>query len=139
QLRRARVASQVDPKLEGFGASLARARLHQRGLSPAYSLLLDGFYLLLDRGDWLAALERFKRASEQAPDYPPVWFVLGEFYYHFGNLFDQSIAEAGRAFNRVLDLDPRFAPALPHLMSLAYLAGDRQETRRLIHSYRQTD
>jgi len=137
--RRALVAAQVDPTREGFGAALAGARRHQRGLSPADSLLLDGFYLLLDRGDGLAALERFKRASEQAPDYPPVWFVLGEFYYHFGNLFDQSIAEAGRAFNRVLDLDPRFAPALPHLMSLAYLEGDRQETRRLIHSYLRLD
>ncbi len=137
--RRALVAAQVDPTIEGFGAALAGARRHQRGLSPADSLLLEGFYQLLDRGDGLEALERFKRASEKAPDYPQVWFVLGEFYYHFGNLFDQSITEAAHAFNRVLDLDPRFAPALPHIMSIVYLQGDRRETRRLIQLYLELD
>jgi len=113
--------------------------VHQRGLSPADSLLLDGFTRLLTEGDGLAALDRFKRATEQAPSYPQAWYVLGEFYYHFAGLFDETVGEAGVAFNRVLDLDPRFSPAIGHLISLAHQAGDRRETADLIHRYLRID
>src|SRR5207237_576707 len=84
RLRLALVAAQVDPTEQGFGAPLRGAMLHQRGLSDADSLLLDGFSELLSHGDGLAALARFKSATERAPDYPQAWYVLGEFYYHFG-------------------------------------------------------
>src|SRR3989449_803955 len=93
RLRLALVAAQVDPTEQGFGAPLRSAMLHQRGLSDADSLLLDGYSELLSRGDGLAALARFKSATERAPDYPQAWYVLGEFYYHFGDLFDQSVGE----------------------------------------------
>src|SRR5947208_2953658 len=112
RLRLALVAAQVDPTEQGFGAALRGALVHQQGLSPADSLLLDGFTRLLVEGDGLAARDRFKRATEQAPSYPQAWYVLGEFYYHFAGLFDETVGEAGVAFNRVLDLDPRFAPAI---------------------------
>jgi len=85
------------------------------------------------------ALDRFKRATEQAPSYPQAWYVLGEFYYHFAGLFDETVSEAGVAFNRVLDLDPRFSPAIGHLISLAHQAGDRRETADLIHRYLRID
>jgi len=65
--------------------------------------------------------------------------VLGEFYYHFAGLFDETVGEAGVAFNRVLDLDPRFSPAIGHLISLAHQAGDRRETADLIHRYLRID
>jgi len=123
RLRLALVAAQVDPTEQGFGAALRGALVHQAGLSPADSLLLDGFTRLLAEGDGLAALDRFKRATEQAPSYPQAWYVLGEFYYHFAGLFDETVGEAGVAFNRVLDLDPRFSPAIGHLISLAHQAG----------------
>jgi Tfp pilus assembly protein PilF len=139
RLRLALVAAQVDATEQGFGAALRGAVLHQRGLSPADSLLLDGFTVLLSQGDGVTALERFKRATESAPGYPPAWYVLGEYYYHFGSLFDQSVSEARRAFERVLDLEPRFSPAIGHLISLAQGAGDRAETRRLIRQYLQID
>src|SRR2546422_3175471 len=93
RLRLALVAAQVDPTEQGFGASLRGAVLHQRGLSSADSLLLDGFATLLSRGDGLTALARFKSATESAPAYPPAWYVLGEFYYHFAGLFDKSVGE----------------------------------------------
>ncbi|PYP44188.1 MAG: hypothetical protein DMD42_08430 [Gemmatimonadetes bacterium] len=65
--------------------------------------------------------------------------MLGEFYYHFAGLFDETVGEAGVAFNRVLDLDPRFSPAIGHLISLAHQAGDRRETADLIHRYLRID
>jgi len=139
RLRLALVAAQVDPTEQGFGAALRGATLHQRGLSAADSLLLDGFSQLLFRGDGLAALQRFKDATEHAPDYALAWYVLGEFHYHFGGLFDQSVGEARVAFDRVLDLDPRFSPAISHLIALAHQAGDRAETERLIRQYLRID
>jgi serine/threonine protein kinase/Tfp pilus assembly protein PilF len=139
RLRLALVTAQVDPTEEGLGAALRAAERHQRGLSSADSLLFEGFSLLVSRGDGVTALERFKRATQAAPRYPQAWYVLGEFYYHFGGLFDQSLGEAAVAFNRVLDLDPRFSPAIGHLISLANQAGDRAETARLIHDYLQID
>jgi tetratricopeptide (TPR) repeat protein len=139
RLRLALVAAQVDPTEQGFGAALRGALVHQRGLSPADSLLLDGFRRLLVEGDGLTALDRFKRATEQAPSYPQAWYVLGEFYYHFAGLFDETVGEAGIAFNRVLDLDPRFSPAIGHLIALAHQAGDRRETADLIHRYLRID
>src|SRR5437762_2633344 len=139
RLRLALVAAQVDPTEQGFGSALRGALVHQRGLSPADSLLLDGFTRLLTEGDGLAALDRFKHATEQAPNYPQAWYVLGEFYYHFAGLFDETVGEAGVAFNRVLDLDPRFSPAIGHLISLAHQAGDRRETADLIHRYLRID
>src|SRR5881398_2635567 len=139
RLRLALIAAQVDPTEQGFGPPLRRAMLHQRGLSEADSLLLDGYAELLSRGDGVAALARFKSATERAPDYPQAWYVLGEFYYHFGELFDQSAGEARPAFDRVLDLDPRFSPAIGHLIALANQVGDRPETERLIRQYLRVD
>ena len=91
-------------------------------------------------GDGWAAADRFKSATERAPDYALAWLVQGEFVYHFGNLFDQPLAEAENAFGRVLDLDRRFAPAISHLISLTYLLhDDKRVTQRLISEYLNTD
>ncbi len=140
RLRLALVAAQVDPSEAGFGAALAGAWSHQSGLSPVDSLLLEGFRLLVQRGNGWEAAERFKRATERAPDYILAWLVQGEFVYHFGNLFDQPQAEALNAFGRVLDLDRRFAPAILHLVSLTYLLReDKRETQHLIREYLSTD
>jgi serine/threonine protein kinase len=138
-LRLALVAAQVDPTEQGFGAALRGAVVHQRGLSPADSLLLDGFRRLLIEGDGLAALDRFKRATDQAPTYPQAWYVLGEFYFHFAGLFDETVGEAERAFNHVLDLDPRFSPAIGHLIALTHQRGNLHETGDLIHRYLRID
>ncbi len=139
RLRLALVAAQVDPTEQGFGSALRGAERHQQGLSTADSLLLDGFRRLVSEGDGLAALDRFKRATEEAPGYPQAWYVLGEFYFHFGGLFDQPVDEAGTAFNRVLNIDPRFSPAIAHLIPLANQTGDRGATKDFIERYLRID
>ena len=139
RLRLALVAAQVDPTEEGLGARIRSAIGHQRGLSPADSLLVDGFTRLMVEGDGGAALERFKHATELAPGYTYAWYVLGEFYYHFGGLFGEPIEEASAAFEKVLDVDPRFSPAIGHLIAFASQRGDMQETERLIRSYLRID
>jgi len=137
--RRAIVHAQVDPREEVLRAAIAGARRHQSGLTPADSLLLEGYRLMLEYGDGRGALRRFKEARDSAPDEPQTWFVLGEFYYHFGALFDERITDAEAAFDKVIDLTPDFAPAISHLISLQHLRGDNTATRQSIAKYRSFD
>jgi protein kinase-like protein len=139
RFRRALVIAQVDPTGDSVDAALRGALRHQSGLSPADSLMLDGYAELLERGDGGAALTSFRAATRVAPDQPLAWFVLGEFHAHFGALYGQSADSAVEAFNRSLDLVPQYAPAIAHLISFAYLRGDRAETRRLMDQYRKLD
>src|SRR5205814_1276569 len=89
------------------------------------------------RGDGRRALEDFELAARTAPDQPYVHFVLGEFYLFLGALFDQRLASAKVAFDSVLTLDPKFAPAIANSISLAHLAGDDEDVRHLIDLYRR--
>ncbi|PYP74653.1 MAG: hypothetical protein DMD41_01130 [Gemmatimonadetes bacterium] len=139
RFRRALVIAQVDPTGDSVHAALQGALRHQIGLSPADSLMLDGYAELLERGDGDAALARFQAATRVAPNQPLAWFVLGEFYAHFGTLYGQRLESAEEAFNRVRDLVPQFAPAIAHLISLAYLRGDLKETQNLMSEYRRLD
>jgi hypothetical protein len=133
--RRALVVAQVDPREASIRGALGGAQRHQSGLTPADSLLLEGYRLLLERGDGRAALKRFKEARDLARDQPQVWFVLGEFYYHFGELFDEHVLDADEAFSTVLELEPHFAPAIAHLASLKYMRGDMERFKSLIAAY----
>ncbi|HWC75248.1 MAG TPA: serine/threonine-protein kinase, partial [Gemmatimonadales bacterium] len=90
--RRALVIAQVDFREESMRGAIAGARRHESGLTPADSLLLDGYGLLLDRGDGRRALQSFQAAADLAPDAPQTWLVLGEFYYHYGAIFDEQIS-----------------------------------------------
>ncbi len=139
RFRRALVIAQVDPTGDSVHAALQGAVQHQTGLSLADSLMLDGYAQLLERGDGDAALAQFRAATRVAPNQPLVWFVLGEFYAHFGTLYGQRLESAEDAFTHVRDLVPQFAPAIAHLISLAYLRGDRQETQNLMSEYRRLD
>ena len=137
--RRAIVQAQVDPREEVLRAAIAGARRHQVGLTAADSLMLDGYRLILEHGDGRTALLRFKEARDSAPDEPQTWFVLGEFYYHFGALFDERITDAEAAFDKVLELSPDFAPAISHLISLQHLRGDDDATKQSIAKYLSYD
>jgi TolB-like protein len=137
--RRAIVHAQVDPREEVLVAAIAGARRHQSGLTPADSLLLEGYRLILEQGDGRGALRRFQEARDSAPDEPQTWFVLGEFYYHFGALFDQRITDAEASFEKVLELTPEFAPAFSHLISLQQMRGDEEATRQSIAKYLSYD
>src|SRR5260370_41538966 len=131
--------AQVDPTGASVHAALPGSVPHQTGPTLADSLMLDGYAQLLERGDGDGALAQSRAATRAAPTQPLVWFVLGEFYAHFGTLYGQRLDSAEDAFNRVRDLVPQFAPAIAHLISFAYLRGDRQETQNLMSEYRRLD
>ena len=138
-LHRMLAIAQVAPEEDMLAKAMAGARQRRAGLTPADSLLLEGYGVLLERGDGLAALERFRLAAAAAPDAIHPRFVLGEFYLFFGQLFDQSLDSARAAFGEVLTLDPGFAAAIANSISLAYLAQDNAEAQRLIGEYRRID
>jgi serine/threonine protein kinase/Tfp pilus assembly protein PilF len=131
--------AQVAPEEDMLAEAMAGARQRRAGLTPADSLLLEGYGVLLERGDGHAALERFRLAAAAAPDAIHPRFVLGEFYLFFGQLFDQSLDSARAAFGEVLTLDPRFAAAIANSISLAYMEQDNAEAQRLIGEYRLID
>jgi len=133
------VVAQTNPTELTLRDAISGARLHASGLERADSLLLAGYVHLLQRGDGRRALEDFELAERTAPDQPHVHFVLGEFYLFVGALFDQRLASAKAAFDSVLALDPKFAPAVANSISLAHLVGDDEEVRRLIDLYRTID
>ncbi len=137
--RRMLAIAQVAPEEDMLAEAMAGARQRRAGLTPADSLLLEGYSALLERGDGHAALERFRLAAAAAPDATHPRFVLGEFYLFFGQLFDQSLDSARAAFDAVLDLDPHFAAAIANSIPLAHLHEDRETTQRLIREYLRID
>src|SRR6266566_4723945 len=118
------VVAQTNPTETTLREAISGARLHASGLERADSLLLAGYVHLLQRGDGRRALEDFE---------------LAEFYLFLGALFDQRLASAKVAFDSVLTLDPKFAPAIANSISLAHLAGDDEDVRHLIDLYRTID
>ena len=90
---------------------------------------------LSERG---AAAERY---AALAPDSPDAWYQVGDWLFHYGrggeveNAMQRSVA----AFNRALELDSSFTPALEHL-PLAYAAlGDSAKLRRAMSALAATD
>ncbi len=138
-LRRVLVLAQVDPQETTLRAAMLGARVHRGGLAPSDSLLLDGYIQLVERGDGSAALQKFRDAVNV--DAGSIWarFALGEFYYYFGQLFDQPLDSAGAAFDAVLAIDPDFAAAIANSISLAHLRNDNDAARRLIKEYQRID
>lgn len=58
--------------------------------------------------------------SERYPDDPEAWYLLGELYYHEGELQFVGWEETEAAFLRAVELDPRWAPHHIHLVDLAF-------------------
>jgi serine/threonine protein kinase len=138
-LRRMLALAQVAPDEDSLRLAMRGARRHLGGLERSDSLLLEGYDLLVTRGDGRAAVTRFREAAQAAAD--PTWarFVAGEFYLYFGQLFDEPLDSARAAFDDVLRADGGFAAALANSISLAHLRGDDAEARRLIQVYRRID
>jgi tetratricopeptide (TPR) repeat protein len=68
---------------------------------------------------FLDGLPILREATRQYPDDAEAWYRLGDTYYHL----DQALAtleDAEAAFQRAVDLEPRFAPYRIHLIDLAF-------------------
>lgn len=80
--------------------------------------------------DWILASQQL---TERYPDMVDAWFLLGDAYYHAGTLIDieNPIDKALAAWDRVLDIDSSFAPALEHQPQIHAERGDTASLRRV--------
>ena len=107
------------------------ARSLQDRLGHRDSVLLDAAD---QRGTFREWERRWDSAATVAPDRPEVWLLLGDLWFHRGALIgiDAPLRRSQGYFQKALDLDPTFAPAIEHLMELAATAGDTAEVSRLL-------
>ncbi len=92
-------------------------------LPPKYSAFALGL-MAYQQGEADSAVSRFRQVLAIDPTAADAWMALGEVYAHLLPLtgFIDTLAE--NAFRRVRELDPTFAPVLPHLIEAAYRRGD---------------
>ena len=94
---------------------------------------------LLSRDSLERVLEVGQTAAERYPGSWFGWLIYGDALFHWGPLLGRSRDEAGRAFERALELNPDLIPAWEHLMILALLEGDTAVATRALHSLERLD
>jgi hypothetical protein len=85
---------------------------------------------------------RWEAAAAANPERAPVWYQLGDFYYHLGSVIGMpdALARADSAFRRGAALsslledqgNPDYPEAWSHMMELAVMNGDSARARSLI-------
>jgi serine/threonine-protein kinase len=86
-------------------------------------------------------LAAWERAVDSLPDRWEVWYELADMLFHYGTFLGkpEPLQRAATAFQKVLEADSAFAPALEHLVDLAISAGDTSAVRRLGTRYLAVD
>lgn len=89
--------------------------------SPAQSSVIEG-------------IGARQAAVDQQPDNPEAWYLLADYYFHFGRHvgIDGSDALAEAGFTRALALDSAFAGPLSHLAEGAIARGDSAAARHFM-------
>jgi serine/threonine-protein kinase len=96
--------------------------------------------MLLQAHDSLAlALERSALVTQRYPDFWFGWLFQGDGLLHYGPLLGRTEAEAGRAFERALALNPDLIPAWEHSALVAVVAGDTAAVTRAIEALKRLD
>ncbi|MGH7514388.1 MAG: protein kinase domain-containing protein [Gemmatimonadales bacterium] len=85
------------------------------------------------------ALSVLEEAARRYPADPEVWLSLGETRNHSPPPLGAQPASALAAFNRVISLDPGFAPAYEHTVRLAMLLNRPDLARRYAEAYLSLD
>ncbi|HXV86704.1 MAG TPA: serine/threonine-protein kinase [Gemmatimonadales bacterium] len=87
---------------------------------------------------WEQRLRAVERGVELLPDAAEAWFWLGDVTLHYGRTFglteDQVRTRAQAAFQRTLELNPGFGPAITHVVDEVIFRFDSARLRRLADS-----
>jgi tetratricopeptide (TPR) repeat protein len=83
------------------------------------------------RGDG-RALDGLRAATETYPDDPEAWYLYADALFHLGSQRLVGNDEIRQALERVIALDPGFAPGYLHLIDMAFGDADSAAARRLI-------
>jgi eukaryotic-like serine/threonine-protein kinase len=138
--------SEDDPEVRTY---LLRAGAHNRRLPPRDSLLVaaDSVRATLAsfdgdpgyRARTLRVMRTLRRAADEYPTDPEVWFSLGDLRYHHG--FGPGLVVSDREmladFRRAIALDSAtaFAQAYLHAIELSLSVGEPDSARRYIDRY----
>lgn len=120
--------------------ALEQAWAHQDRLSPR-----DRLYLQAIAGpDYPAPatarqrLDTWERVLDLHPDDPEAWYELADILLHYGRLLGDGAMERARGgFQRAVELDPGYAPALLHLADVAGQTGDTTQMRQVVERYEE--
>jgi hypothetical protein len=86
---------------------------------------------LHEQGDF-AAHDSLRAFIERYPDDAAGWYLLADAQFHSVHLLDISLEEVFAGFDRVLELDPSFAPAIQHPIELSLSVGDSARFQRYV-------
>ena len=120
-------------------SALAAASEFKERLDPVSRRLLEGYQILLEKGDLKQAELTFRDIVRQSPAAVDAWFLLGSLQFRFGALLGTTPAEAGAAFHEVLRIYPSFAAAVGQLAIIAALEGDQVTAQSYIERYLELD
>jgi TolB-like protein len=79
-----------------------------------------------------AMLDLRRAVTQRYPTYWPAWFEFADQLTHHGPLIGVPLDEARIALRRLVDLNPRFTPAVEHLFWTAILLRDSVESGRAL-------
>jgi tetratricopeptide (TPR) repeat protein len=106
-----------------------RALRHASRLPEREAVLLRA---TLVESDVLTYIGLLREVTRKYPDDADAWYFLGDRYYHGGEQVALSTQdESERAFRKVVELDPGFAPAYVHLINNAFI--HRPDSSRAAH------
>jgi class 3 adenylate cyclase/tetratricopeptide (TPR) repeat protein len=76
-----------------------------------------------------------RQATQQYPDDPGAWYLLGEVYYHMPYQALVNVDEQREPFARAVGLDPTYLPAEIHLIDIAFQTDDREAADSLMQRF----
>jgi tetratricopeptide (TPR) repeat protein len=105
---------------------------HLERLPPRERTLVQANAAVL-AGD-LEGVDPLRAATRKYPDDPEAWFLLGEFFTHYGGNLLLEMEDARRAFDRAIELDPSFAPYYLHAVEMAIIERDTARVEELLEA-----
>jgi serine/threonine protein kinase len=131
--RLARAARWSD--VDSLSASAAQRAAELTNSLPDRQRAIVRAYATLRAGSPLQAERELTAIVTDHPTDVEAWMLLGELQFTNNPYHGRSIAEAGRAFQRVMDLDMRNREVTVYLMELAALADRRGQLDTLYRMY----
>jgi adenylate cyclase len=76
-----------------------------------------------------------RQATQQYPDDPGAWYLLGEVYFHMPYQSLVNVDDQREPFERAVRLDPTYLPAEIHLIDIAFRTDDREAADSLMQRF----